>query len=67
MRTLHTSQRDALGPRQPKKRTWYLTSSSCPDFSLIVLQQLNEVADELLPDKFLTNNFRQLSSAPLNL
>ena len=47
--------------------TWDLTSSRGPYLSLIVLEKLDEVADEFLPHKLSANNLGELTWTSLSI
>jgi hypothetical protein len=41
-------------------RTWYLASSSGPDFGFVVFKKLHVLSDHFLPDKLHPDGLREL-------
>ena len=66
MKSLCPPQRNARKRKICETHTWDLPSGCRPYLSFVVLEQLNEVSDELLPNELLSYYFCQLSHPPLS-
>ena len=46
-----------------KVQTWYLSRASCPNFRLVVLQELYIRIDHFVPDNIFTDSFGELGKS----